>query len=434
MSDTEQTSGDSNEQAKPLPDVKTDVEQDNTNQDNSNTGATAASDTENKPPVDNQAENPNEDDSNTSATAASDTENKPPADNQEENPNADDSNTSATATSDTENKPQADNQEEKPNADDSNASATATSDTESKPQADNQEEKPNADDSNASATAASDTGSKPPADNQEEKPNEVDSNTSTTPTSDTGSKPPADNQDGKPNDDNSNLGAAGPSDTGSTSAADDQDGKQNDNNSNLGAAGLSDTVNKTPADSQGEEKNEENLKTIPPPVSSTEIKDGPNYINVAALNQTDESAPQKNIKAVVNKEIEPVPGENDTILSSPRHEGSTGERGGPAESDPFLVQEEKLTEAPIPKSRMYLAGSRFGGKIVISSPGFLVVALSGAIFFILSLIQVIIGSLHKNSCPGNQFIPIYLIVAGVLGIVLILSFVCLVRFSLFIFK
>jgi len=53
----------------------------------------------------------------------------------------------------------------------------------------------------------------------------------------------------------------------------------------------------------------------------------------------------------------------------------------------------------------------------------LVIAIISAV----PLTQLIIGSLHKNDCPMNHRIPIYLIVSGTVGLCLALTSICQVN-------
>jgi hypothetical protein len=52
-----------------------------------------------------------------------------------------------------------------------------------------------------------------------------------------------------------------------------------------------------------------------------------------------------------------------------------------------------------------------------------------AIIGIIPLTQLIVGSVHKNNCPMNHLIPIYLIVAGVIGLFILIISIIQVSFS-----
>jgi hypothetical protein len=75
---------------------------------------------------------------------------------------------------------------------------------------------------------------------------------------------------------------------------------------------------------------------------------------------------------------------------------------------------------PSPKSsskkRKFFKGIKlFGGTIL----AFWVIVLVIAIIGVIPLTQVIVGSVHKNACPINHLIPIYLIGAGAVGLTLV---------------
>jgi hypothetical protein len=59
---------------------------------------------------------------------------------------------------------------------------------------------------------------------------------------------------------------------------------------------------------------------------------------------------------------------------------------------------------------------------------FWLIVLVIAIIGIIPLTQLIVGSVHKNNCPMNYLIPIYLIVAGVIGLFIIIISIIQVKF------
>jgi hypothetical protein len=81
------------------------------------------------------------------------------------------------------------------------------------------------------------------------------------------------------------------------------------------------------------------------------------------------------------------------------------------------------------KGREALKNVKLFGKIALTATlGFWLIVLIIAIIGIVPLTQLIVGSIHKNSCPMDYRIPIYLIVAGVVGLVSIIVSVCQVSF------
>jgi hypothetical protein len=73
------------------------------------------------------------------------------------------------------------------------------------------------------------------------------------------------------------------------------------------------------------------------------------------------------------------------------------------------------------KGREALETVKLFGTIAL---GFWLIALIVGIIGIVPLTQLIVGSIHKNSCPMDYRIPIYLIVAGVVGLVSITLSMC----------
>ena len=62
----------------------------------------------------------------------------------------------------------------------------------------------------------------------------------------------------------------------------------------------------------------------------------------------------------------------------------------------------------------------FGKSVLTASLRFLLIVLIIAIIGVVPLTQLIVGSMHKNACPVQKLIPIYLIVSGVVGLVFII--------------
>ena len=71
-----------------------------------------------------------------------------------------------------------------------------------------------------------------------------------------------------------------------------------------------------------------------------------------------------------------------------------------------------------------------GGKVLTTTLAFFVIGAAFIVVTGIPITQVIIGSLHKNQCPINPLIPIYLIVAGVVSLVLLMLMILTVRFFL----
>ncbi len=61
----------------------------------------------------------------------------------------------------------------------------------------------------------------------------------------------------------------------------------------------------------------------------------------------------------------------------------------------------------------------FGKTVLTVTLGFWLAVLIIATVGIIPLTQLIVGIVHKNACPMNYLIPIYLIVAGVIGLILV---------------
>jgi hypothetical protein len=72
------------------------------------------------------------------------------------------------------------------------------------------------------------------------------------------------------------------------------------------------------------------------------------------------------------------------------------------------------------KRRIFKNVKLFGGTVLAVTLGFWLITLIIAIAGVIPLTQLIIGSLYKNTCPMNHLIPIFLIVSGVVGLVLVI--------------
>jgi hypothetical protein len=72
----------------------------------------------------------------------------------------------------------------------------------------------------------------------------------------------------------------------------------------------------------------------------------------------------------------------------------------------------------------------FGKTMFSVSLALWLIVLIVAIIGVIPLTQLIVGSLHKNGCPMNHLIPIYSIIAGVVGLLLILIPIFQVSFYL----
>ena len=78
-----------------------------------------------------------------------------------------------------------------------------------------------------------------------------------------------------------------------------------------------------------------------------------------------------------------------------------------------LPEETKPTSR---NERRSLGATALIGGLFAASVALWIVLIFIGIVSALPLTQLIIGSLHKNDCPINDFIPIYLIVAGAVGL------------------
>jgi hypothetical protein len=70
----------------------------------------------------------------------------------------------------------------------------------------------------------------------------------------------------------------------------------------------------------------------------------------------------------------------------------------------------------------------FGLIALVVSLGFWVIVLIIAIIGIIPLTQLIVGSVHKNACPMDYRIPIYLIVSGAVGLTIVIGSILQVSF------
>jgi hypothetical protein len=125
------------------------------------------------------------------------------------------------------------------------------------------------------------------------------------------------------------------------------------------------------------------------------------------------------IDAVTKQDLDDPTEESKLLSAGPNSDQVNAPSEGPLASS----QPTETTGSKVPK--------KSGSGTIAGAQGFKVVALVAGIVSIVSLIQVIIGSLYNDNCPVNPYIPIYLIVAGVLGLLLPVFLVCLVRFRLF---
>jgi hypothetical protein len=70
----------------------------------------------------------------------------------------------------------------------------------------------------------------------------------------------------------------------------------------------------------------------------------------------------------------------------------------------------------------------FGSKALAASLGFWMIVLIIAIIGVIPLTELIVGSVHKNACPMNHRIPIYLIVSGAVGLTIVIGSILQVSF------
>ncbi|CAF1107582.1 unnamed protein product [Adineta steineri] len=128
--------------------------------------------------------------------------------------------------------------------------------------------------------------------------------------------------------------------------------------------------------------------------------------NIEIIN---DHVPEINANPILEEHITIVPGK-EPILRSINNDQVVLKMEEDVETDPFLVQKPNENKSKDPNG--------MEEKIQTLQQNFKVIAAFSGILLILSLIQVIIGCLYKNNCPKNSYIPIYLIVTGILGICL----------------
>ena len=159
----------------------------------------------------------------------------------------------------------------------------------------------------------------------------------------------------------------------------------------------------------------------------------PYYINAEPSSQRKLAIPDPNFPTTTNDENDRVSGKNskrpiDTTTTDPLAT-SSGIRNI---VNPDIDVSQHTEDEPFipPKQPTTIAKDAASDKFAPSSLGSKVLGLLAVITFVLSLIQIIVGGLNKNYCPMNPYIPLYLLVAGVLGIVLLVVLVIVVSFLL----
>jgi hypothetical protein len=130
--------------------------------------------------------------------------------------------------------------------------------------------------------------------------------------------------------------------------------------------------------------------------------------------------PRRGINTVVNEELGKDPNVEYESLSPT--ETVTGE----SPSTQPLLESAPASNTKVPTTgKKPNAGSKAG------APELKLVAAVAVIIAIVSAIELIIGGLYINNCPVNPYIPIYLIVAGILGLLLPAFLLGLVSFRCF---
>ena len=138
--------------------------------------------------------------------------------------------------------------------------------------------------------------------------------------------------------------------------------------------------------------------------------------------------------------LRPNPSQQTTSDFDDENEANSNENSSLVVSPATNVGQQSKASKPLPKSSKASKKKQptdvreIDNKILPASLGPQVVFFVAGLVFILSLVQLIIGGLYKDSCPSNPYIPIYLIVSGILGLVLPILLLCLVSFSIVRFK
>ena len=122
-----------------------------------------------------------------------------------------------------------------------------------------------------------------------------------------------------------------------------------------------------------------------------------------------------------NNQSSPLTTEN--LTTNPANAGTTSNPNNteidvePQETQPFISSTSTKKKTDTGKKTKSSDSQK---KFLPASKPLQAIGLLAAIILVVSVAQLIIGALNTNNCSMNPYIPLYLIVVGVLGIVLAL--------------